>query len=267
MNIYIYGIIDFNEEIEEAIIGLNGTNVYNIPYRNIGALVSDFDKTIPIRDEDHVLEHETVVEKMMRNFTILPMRFLTVFDKKDNVLSMLNEHYSDFQEDLDRLRNKVEFGIKVIWPGAIIRERIENAYKKAQNDISSSADSPGKSFMKEKFGKYKIDKEFEEEADRCIAIIDGFFNRFVAEKRLEKLKTDNLLLDAAYLVDKEKQDDLKRAFEELKTSPCDLKYLFSGPWPPYNFVTLLPSADYKKSKKLDASDKIFQHEGSKDAKI
>ena len=237
MNIYVYGIIDFNEEIEETIIGLNGTNVYNIPYRNIGVLVSDFDKTIPIKDEDHVLEHETVVEKMMRNYTILPMRFLTVFDKKDNVLSMLNEHYSDFREDLDRLRDKVEFGIKTIWPGAIIRDRIENAYRKEQSDLSSSSDSLGKSFMKEKFGKYKIDKEFEEEADRCVAVIDDFLNRFVAEKRLEKLKTENLLLDAAYLVDKEKQEDFKKAFKELKTSPGDLKYLFSGPWPPYNFVT------------------------------
>ena len=121
--------------------------------------------------------------------------------------------------------------------------------------------------MKEKFEKYKIDKEFKEEADKCITIIDDFFNRFVSEKRLEKLKTDNLLLDAAYLVDKEKQGDFKKAYEELKASPCDLQYLFSGPWPAYNFVTLLPSADHTKSKRLDAFDKIFQHEGSKEAKI
>ncbi len=237
MSIYIYGIIDFNEEMAEAITGLDGANIYNIPYRDIGALASDLNTPVRNKDEDRVLEHEIALEKIMKNFTILPMRFLTVFDKKDNVLSMLKEHYSNFREDLDRLRDKVEFGIKTIWPGAIIRDRIENAYRKAQSDLSSSADSPGKSFMKEKFGKYKIDKEFEEEADRCIAIIDGFFNRFVAEKRLEKLKTDNLLLDAAYLVDKEKQSDFKKAFEELRASPCDLKYLFSGPWPPYNFVT------------------------------
>ena len=265
MNIYIYGIIDFNKEIKETVTGLNGASIYNIPYRNIGALVSDFDESIPIKDEDHVLEHEIVVEKIMKNFTVLPMRFLTVFDKKDNVISMLNEHYSDFREDLDRLNNMVEFGIKAIWPGAIIRERIENAYKKAQSDLSLSTQSPGKSFIKEKFEKYKIDKEFEEEADRCIAIIDDFFNRFVAEKRLEKLKTDNLLLDAAYLVNKEKQGDFKKAFEELKASPGDLKYLFSGPWPPYNFVTLLPSASHTKSKRLDTFDKIFQHKGLKEA--
>ena len=237
MNIYIYGIIDLNEEMAETITGVDGANIYIIPYRDIGALSSNLNTPVRNTDEDRVLEHEMALEKVMKNFTVLPMRFLTVFDKKDNVLSMLNEHYSDFREDLDRLRDKVEFGIKTIWPGAIIRDRIENAYRKEQSDLSSSSDSLGKSFMKEKFGKYKIDKEFEEEADRCVAVIDDFLNRFVAEKRLEKLKTENLLLDAAYLVDKEKQEDFKKAFKELKTSPGDLKYLFSGPWPPYNFVT------------------------------
>ena len=237
MNIYIYGIIDSSDKIDASVTGLCGADIYNIPYRDIGALASNLDTPVRNKDEDHVLEHEIALEKMIEYFTILPMRFLTVFDRKDNVISMLNDHYSNFREDLDRLRDKVEFGVKAIWQGAIIRERIENAYRKEHNGLSSSTDSPGKSFMKGKFEKYKIDKEFEEEADRCIEIIDDFFNRFVAEKKLEKLKTDNLLLTASYLVDKEKQSDFKKAFEELKASPCDLKYLVSGPWPPYNFVT------------------------------
>ena len=151
MNIYIYGIVDFNGEMTEAITGLGGARIYNIPYRDIGALASDIDTPFRNTDEDRVLEHEMALEKIMKNFTVLPMRFLTVFEKKDNVVSMLNAHYSDFREDLDRLHNKIEFGIKVIWPGATIRERIENTYRKAQDNLSSSTESPGKSFVKEKF--------------------------------------------------------------------------------------------------------------------
>ena len=130
MNIYIYGIIDFNGEMVEAITGLNGASIYNIPYRDIGALASDLNTPIRNTDEDRVLEHEMALEKIMKNLTVLPMRFLTVFDKKDDVISVLNAHYKDFREDLDRLHDKVEFGIKVIWQGATIRKRIENAYKK-----------------------------------------------------------------------------------------------------------------------------------------
>ena len=55
---------------------------------------------------------------------------------------------------------------------------------------------------------------------------------------MEKLKSDNLLLNAYYLVEKEKQRDFKEAFERAKNTPGDLNYLFSGPWPPYNFINL-----------------------------
>lgn len=237
MSIYIYGIIDSNDKIEASITGLGGTGIYNVPYRDIGALVSDFNTPIRNRDEESVLEHEMVLEKMMKNFTVLPMRFLTVFNGRDDIISVLHEHYSDFREDLDRLYNKAEFGIKVIWPGAIIRERIEKAYRKAHTNLSGPDDLSGKGFVKKKFETYKIDKEFEEEANRCIALIDGCFNRIVSEKKLERLRTENMLLNASYLVDNEREGDFKKAFKELKASPGDLKYLFTGPWPAYNFVT------------------------------
>jgi len=237
MAMYVYGIIDSNDKIDAFVTGLDGVGVYNIPYRDIGALASDLDTPVRDTDEERVLEHETVLEKMIECFTVLPMRFLTVFNEKNNVISMLNEHYNDFREDLDRLHDKTEFGIKVIWPGAVIREKIANAYSKAQVSVPSPDDSPGKSFVKKKFETYKINKEFEEEADRRIAVIDNFFNRNVCEKKLERLKTENMLLNASYLVDNEKQNDFKKAFEEMRAFAGDLKYLFSGPWPPYNFVT------------------------------
>jgi len=256
MKVYAYGVIDSNEKIDEAMKGLNDAPLFNIPYRDIGIVVSDLNTQIQKEDKKSVLKHEEVVEKLMDKFTVLPMRYLTLFSGKEQVLLMMKDYYDDFIENLDRLREKIEFGVKTIWPGDLIRERITTAHRKSDN-LPLVASSSGKSFMKEKFENYKIDKEFEEEADRCIAIVDGFFNRFIAEKRLEKLKTDNLLLSASYLVDKEKRDDFKKAFEELRGSGGDLKYLLSGPWPPYNFIVLTkPNA--KKFGSLDMVDSVFQ---------
>jgi len=256
IKVYAYGVIDSNEKIDEAMKGLNDAPLFNIPYRDIGIVVSDLNTQIQKEDKKSVLKHEEVVEKLMDTFTVLPMRFLTLFSGKEQVLLMMKNYYDDFIENLDRLREKIEFGVKTIWPGDLIRERITTAHRKSDN-LPLVASSSGKSFMNEKFENYKIDKEFEEEADRCIAIVDGFFNRFVAEKRLEKLKTDNLLLSASYLVDKEKRDDFKKAFEELRGSGGDLKYLLSGPWPPYNFIVLTkPNA--KKFGSLDMVDSVFQ---------
>ena len=126
-------------------------------------------------------------------------------------------------------------------------EQTTNEMRSASKDESAVTEAvqPGTKFMKEKFEKYKIDKELEEEADRCIDIVGGFLNRHSSEKKLEKMKTENLLLSAAYLVDKEKNDDFKKAFEELRSSGGELKFMLSGPWPAYNFITLSHSGDEK----------------------
>lgn len=250
MRIYTYAIIDSNNEITAPINGLEGIGVYNIPYRDIGIVVSEGEQIQDITQE-HILKHEEVVEKLMESFTVLPVSFLTLFKKEDDVLLMMQEYYSDFRENLDRLRNKVEFGIKIIWPGETIKNRIIEASKKFNADVTIPDNSPGKSFAKEKFEKYKIDKEFAEEADRCIALLDDFFSRFITEKKLEKLKSDNLLLNAYYLVEKEKQVDFKEAFERTRSTPGDLKFLLSGPWPPYNFIVLTKNGDMFNRKPIN----------------
>lgn len=238
MKIYTYGIINSNDILDEAIKGLQAKFVYNIPYHDIGIVASDLIGQIQDITKEHVLEHERVIERLMEKFSILPMRFLTVFDSKADIISMMRDYHRDFRDNLDRLRNKVEFGIKVLWAGDKIKERIVNLYDRTNNQVSISDDSPAKNYIMDKFKNYKIERAFEEEADRCIKGVDKFFSKLVVEKKLEKLKTENLLLNASYLVDKEKQADFKKAFERLITSRNGLKYLLSGPWPPYNFIII-----------------------------
>ena len=256
IKLYAYGIIDSNEKVDEGMRGLNEALLFDIPYRDIGIVVSDLGPQVQIKTKESILKHEEVVEALMDKFTVLPMRLYTVFSGTEEMLLKVKDHYEDFIENLDRVRGKCEYGIKVIWAGNVIKERIVNA-RKNESALANPTQS-GAKFMKEKYEKYKIDKEFEEEADRCIAIVDGFLNRLASEKKLEKLKTDNLLLSAAYLVDKEKSDDFKKAFEELRFSGGDLKYMLSGPWPAYNFITLSHSGDENLGG-LDMVETILQH--------
>ena len=256
--IYIYGIIDSNGQIDESVYGLEGSNVYNIPYCDIGAVVSEVNQPIRRVTESVVLEHEAVAEKLMENFTVLPVRLLTVLDKRENVLSMMEDYYGDFKDNLDRLRGKVEFGVKVIWPADKVKSRIINAYRTRNQNVHVSDDSVERKFIRDKLKEHKIDKAFKEKADRCINAIDIFLGKFAAAKKLETLRTENLLLSAVYLVRKDNQNNFKEAFEHIRTARDDLKYLFSGPWPPYHFVIVprksQPSGD---SGHTVTSDKVI----------
>jgi hypothetical protein len=247
MVIYAYGVIDSKDTIDETIFGLEGAGVYNVSYRDIGVAVSELRQNIQETTDANVLKHEEVIETLMAKFTILPVKFSTIFNTKEALLSMVESYYQDFKDNLVRLHNKVEFGIKVIWQADIIKQRIVAALDKAKRNVVISTDSPAKSFVKEKYEKHIIEKEFGEEANSCIAAVDDHFNKIVVEKKLRRLQTGDLLLNASYLVENQRQNDFRRAFEQLKNAPGDLKLLFSGPWPCYNFINLTKkpsSVDY-----------------------
>jgi hypothetical protein len=238
VKLYLYGIIDSGDTIRDVIRGLKGSSVCNVPYCDIGAAVSEMNGSIQTATEGDILQHEEVVERLMADFTVLPMRFLSIADGIEDVISIMQSCYKDFRDNLDRLRDKREFGIKVLWPADKIRQDIIKALEEAGQKTKESCTSANKKYVMERFKQYKIDKAFEAKADKLIRAIDKILCRFAAEKKLQKLKTANLLLDAVYLVEKSRQNSFREAFSHIKDANAELKFLFSGPWPAYNFVVL-----------------------------
>lgn len=238
MGTYVYAIIDSTGTINDCVRGLDGAPVYNIPFRDIGAAATKLDDKVRQMTKEHVLQHEEVVETLMEESTVLPVRFPAVFNKEESVVLMMEQYYPDFRANLDRLRNKVEFGVKVIWPGQEVLSRVASALANRNGGVDMPDGSPEGNFVRERFEKYRIRKEFEEEADRCVSIVDGFFGSIAEARKLKRLRSENLLLDACYLLDKDKQEDFRRAFDRARNTCGDLKYLLSGPWPPYSFVAL-----------------------------
>jgi len=261
MRLYTYGIIDSSNQIDEPIYGLEGARVYNVPYCGIGAVVSELAKgSVQNIAKQDVLKHAEVTERLMERFTVLPVRFRTVHNSTEALLAMMQNHYRDFRDNLDRLRNKVEFGIKVIWPSDKIRERIVDACKKSGKKTPVPTDSPNGKFMRDKFEQYRLNEEMKKKAEKFIGIMDMFFSKFAAKKKLKKLRTADLLLDAVYLVGKDKQGSFKEAFEHIKSAHPGLRFLFSGPWPPYNFVALTKKTDFpEKSTQEDLLDRVIQN--------
>ena len=151
MKLYLYGIIDSSDQITDSIYGLEGSCVYNIPFCDIGAVVSQISQPIQNVTEGAVIEHEIVVEKLMVNSTVLPVRFGTIIDGRDSLLSMMQSYYKDFKDNLARLHNKLEFGIKVIWPADKVKANIIKALRKDEQKKLCPDSSLGKKFMKEKF--------------------------------------------------------------------------------------------------------------------
>lgn len=233
----MYGIINSGKKFHLSIHGINGHSVYHIPCNDIGIIVSDLHEQISDITQTHILEHEMVTEKLMNDYTVLPFRFLTVFNKREDIVNTLEKYYNEFVSNLKRLTNKVEYGIKIIWPGERIKALITEIHNSNKNE-SLLGNRPGTLHIKRKLKKHKIERDFQGKAGGYIELVSHYFSELVTEQKLSKLRSDNLLLSASYLIKKEHENLFKGRFYSLKADLCEFKFLFSGPWPPYNFTDL-----------------------------
>jgi hypothetical protein len=187
---------------------------------------------------EYALFHEEIVEKMMARFTVLPMRLLTLFPTEEKVLAFLEDRYNIFKENLGRLFLKAEFGLKVLWPSEKIKKDITNSVACDHKAGVFPAGSNATLFMKKKYERYKTEQIFRSEAEKRIEYIDKFFSSIASEKKILKLQTEKLLLNASYLVHSSRHNEFKRAVERLQKSTTEFNYQFSGPWAPYNFIIM-----------------------------
>jgi hypothetical protein len=260
---YLYGIIDSSHPIQDVIYGQEYSGIYNIPYCDIGMVVSEMNRSIRIMTEKEVLIHEAVVERLMATFTVLPMRFQSVVECRDHVLLIMQSGYNDFRDNLEKLHNKIEFSIKVIWHADQIKEDIVRVLKDGTQKEPELNRSISTKYMTHRLEEYRRDILFNAQADELIRTVDRAIGKFATEKKLQKLRTASLVLDAVYLVEQSRKSSFVEMFRHIKSAHPELEFLLSGPWPAYNFIVLSrqfnPPRDFGQDGFLDqvAGSKIL----------
>src|SRR5258708_24069338 len=88
--------------------------ISTVIYKDIAAVVSDTPIEVLDATRENVLAHERVNEAVMRDHTVIPMSFGTVFKTRDDIIELLRGAYSAFIDVLLKMEDKVEFGLKVL---------------------------------------------------------------------------------------------------------------------------------------------------------
>ena len=68
--------------------------------------------------------------------------------------------------------------------------------------------------------------------------LGGQIGDSVRGTRINTIVTDRLLLSAAHLVERECVADYRRRLKAARAVRPELKFLTSGPWPPYSFANI-----------------------------
>src|SRR5215211_3805249 len=99
---YVYCIIKSPKPREFGQIGIGeGTNsVYTVHFGELAAVVSDTPIRIYDPTRENVLAHEFVNETVMREYTVIPMSFGTLFRSEEDVGELLRSTYQAFSDVL-----------------------------------------------------------------------------------------------------------------------------------------------------------------------
>jgi hypothetical protein len=237
---YVYCIIHANHPLRFGSIGIGiePTDVHTVNYKDIAAVVSDTPLEVYDPTRENVLAHERVNDAVMHEHTVIPMSFGTVFKTSQDIVELLRSAYDAFREVLGKMRDKVEFGLKVLWePDAVIREleaQDENLSRLRQ-EISSQRGSTY--FARMQYGRL-VDSLLQNRSELLVGEIFAALRDVAMASRTNKPIGDKMILNAAFLVEREREPEFDAAVKAIGLRHEHLNIRYTGPWPPYNFVNI-----------------------------
>src|SRR5260370_16022142 len=101
------------------------TDEYTGHYKNLAAVVSDAPLEVLDSTRENVLAHERVNETVMRQHTVIPMSFGSVFKTRGDIIELLRSAYDAFHDVLVKMQDKLEFSLKVLWNRDVAGPEIE----------------------------------------------------------------------------------------------------------------------------------------------
>src|SRR5436309_774464 len=185
---YVYCIIRLDRSREFGEIGIGGgARVYTVHHKDLAAVVSDTPIVIYDPTRENVLAHEFVNETVMREFTLIPMSFGTVFRSESDVVTLLRSTYQAFTDVLDKMQDKIEFGLKVLWDRDKVVASIErenDEIRRLKDEITRNAAS-STYFARMQLGRL-IESSLEEMSARYVSDIQDALKPIAVASRSNK---------------------------------------------------------------------------------
>jgi hypothetical protein len=237
---YVYCIIKTQKPLTFGPLGIGAdpSDTHTVNYRDIAAVVSTTPMVVQDPTRDNVLAHQRVNETVMQQHTVIPMSFGTVFKTDDDIIELLRSAYDAFVDVLNKMQDKFEFGLKVLWDrDQIIREIEEEDedIRRLKGEISSQKGSTY--FARMQYGRL-IDAALQARSERYVAEIFQALRDVSVASRSNKPIGDRMIMNAAFLVGRETEHAFDARVKEIGQRYDKLTFKYTGPWPPYNFVNI-----------------------------
>jgi hypothetical protein len=237
---YVYCVIQATEPLKFGAVGLGAepAEVHTVHYKDIAAVVSDTPIDVPDATRENVLAHERVNENVMRTHTVIPMSFGTVFKTRNDIVELLRGAYDAFHDVLDKMQDKLEFGLKLLWDRDVAIREVEKEdeeVRRLKTEISSQKGSTY--FARMQYGRL-LESALQARSERYANEILAQLRDVSVASRTNKPIGDKMIMNAAFLVSRDQEAPFDSRVKELGARYDRLTFRYTGPWPPYNFVNI-----------------------------
>lgn len=237
---YVYCIIQSETPLTFGPLGIghDPAEVQTVHFKNLAAVVSATPMVVHDPTRENVLAHQRVNETVMLQHTVLPMSFGTVFKTTNDIVELLRSAYDAFTDVLQKMRDKVEFGLKVLWDRDQIIREIEDQdedIRRLKDEISTQKGSTY--FARMQYGRM-IEAALQARSEQYVDDIFRSLRDVAVASRSNKPIGDRMIMNAAFLVARERESAFDARVKEIGQRHDKLTFKYTGPWPPYNFVNI-----------------------------
>lgn len=219
-------------------IGDRGDIVTTLAYRELSAVVSRVSMSNYVISREVMLCHEEVLEKVMQDYTILPVRFYTIAPNAEEIRRLLRTRYTEFKTLLRELDNKVEVGLKAYWKdmSQVLLKLLKHAPPKQRPTTSGQARLVTGVAQAERGSRSVL----EERPAQMRELLLKSLKPLAVGVRLNNTYGENMILNASVFVDRSREKELDTLVERLSTQYAeDVEFQYVGPIPPYSFVNIV----------------------------
>lgn len=182
--------------------------------------------------------HEAVLESVLGDVTIVPLRLCTLYRDLEGVRGLLRDYARTLSDGLGRVEGCAEWGVKVFAEARAGAETPEPG--------EETTERSGAAYLKQRQQERVLAERAGEVRAKCAEVVHERISQVAREavvnppQRPEVHGRDlRMLLNGAYLVERGREDELVGAVESLREEwePLGFAIERTGPWPPYNFVS------------------------------
>lgn len=241
---YIYGIMKNGNQTTLGISGLGKVSqVHTVSYQELSCVLSDYsgnDFGSMSKEEvvQCLLTHQVVVEHVMKEHTVLPVKFGTVLATCDEVRNLLSQSHQQFVDTLGWIQDKVEVEVAATWDtGRVLREiSTEPEVVRIREAIASKPEPT----LKERIhlgqmAKASMDRRRHSYRKQLIK----FLMPLAVDVQPNALVSDEMIMNVAFLVERANKEGFDKRVKQLNDLFDDqLNFRLIGPLPPYSFATV-----------------------------